>query len=249
MVVPLLEGEYIVKFADDGGRLSADDTSVIVDQPDALGKLLVKNHREDQQTPLPFQGTHVDTFYSDQYDALTLDGSDLIDSVADFDAITVIDFLGNIKPLGTYTLLDTIDMGLALDAVEISRRFVSRGFYPADTIDSRTALIDTWTDFDGGQVNNVNAEIYIRTTNDDPSGSPTYGAWAPFNSGTFKGRGFQFKTELKSSKIDENILVDELGYKIELTPRFDQSTAVIASGTSTKSVTFAKPFLSVRQLC
>ena len=242
VVVPLLEGEYIVKFADDGGRLSADDTSVIVDQPDALGKLLVKNHREDQQTPVPFQGTHVDTFYSDQYDALTLDGSDLIDSVADFDAITVFDFLGDIKPLGTYTLLDTIDMGLALDAVEFSRRFVTRGFYPADTIDSRTALIDTWTDFDGGQVNNVNAELYIRSTNDDPSGSPTYGAWAPFNSGTFKGRGFQFKTELTSKKIDENILVDELGYKIELTPRVDQSTAVIASGTSTKSVTFAKPF-------
>ena len=103
-------------------------------------------------------------------------------------------------------------------------------------------MIDTWTDVDGAAVNNVNAELYIRSTNDDPSGSPTYGAWAPFNSGTFKGRGFQFKTELKSSKVDENILVDELGYKIELTPRVDQSTAVIASGTSTKSVTFAKPF-------
>ena len=242
VVVPLLEGEYIVKFADDGGRFSADDTSVIVDLPDALGKLLVKNHREDQQTPLPFQGTHVDTFYSDQYDALTLDGSDLIDSVADVDLIPIIDFLGDIKPLGTYTLLDTIDMGLALDAVEFSRRFVTRGFLPSDTVDGRTALIDTWTDVDGGQVNNTNAELYVRSTNDDPSGSPTYGAWAPFNSGTFKGRGFQFKTELKSSKIDENILVDELGYKVELTPRFDQSTAVIASGTSTKSVTFAKPF-------
>ena len=242
VAVPLLEGEYIVKFADDGGRFSADDTSVIVDLPDALGKLLVKNHREDQQTPSPFRGTHVDTFYSDQYDALTLDGTALIDSQPDFDAIPVMDFLGDVKPLGTYTFLDTIDMGLALDAVEFSRRFVTRGFYPSDTIDSRTALIDTWTDFDGGQINNVNAELYIRSTNDDPSGSPTYGAWAPFNSGTFKGRGFQFKTELKSSKIDENILVDELGYKIELTPRFDQSTAAIASGTSTKSVTFAKPF-------
>ena len=133
-------------------------------------------------------------------------------------------------------------MGLALDAVEFSRRFVTRGFYPSDTIDSRTALIDTWTDFDGGQVNNVNAELYIRSTNDDPSGSPTYGAWVPFNSGTFKGRGFQFKTELTSTKIDENILVDELGYKIELTPRTDQSVQPIASGTSTKSVTFTKPF-------
>ena len=242
VVVPLLEGEYIVKFADDGGRLSPSDTSVIVDLPDSLGKLLVKNHREDQQTPLPFQGTHVDTFYSDQYDALTLDGDDLIDSVTDFDAITVMDFLGDIKSLGTYTFLDTLDLGLALDAVELQRRFVTRAFLPADTVDSRTALIDTWSDIDGGAVNNVNSELYVRSTNDDPSGSPTYGNWIPFNSGTFKGRAFQFKTELSSSKIDENILVDELGYKVELNPRFDQSNAAIASGTSTKSVTFEKPF-------
>jgi predicted phage tail protein len=242
VVVPLLEGEYIVKFADDGGRLSPDDTSVIVDLPDSLGKLIAKNHREDQQTPLPFQGTHVDTFYSDQYDALTLDGDDLIDSVADFDAITVMDFLGDIKSLGTYTFLDTLDLGLALDAVELQRRFVTRAFLPADTVDSRTALIDTWSDIDGAAVNNVNAELYVRSTNDDPSGSPTYGNWIPFNSGTFKGRAFQFKAELISSKIDENILVDELGYKIELNPRFDQSNAAIASGTSTKSVTFEKPF-------
>ena len=103
-------------------------------------------------------------------------------------------------------------------------------------------MIDTWSDIDGGAVNNVNAELYVRSTNDDPSGSPTYGNWIPFNSGTFKGRAFQFKTELKSSKIDENILVDELGYKVELNPRFDQSNAAIGSGTSTKSVTFEKPF-------
>ena len=242
VAVPLLEGEYIVKFADDGGRFSPDDTSVIVDLPDVIGRLLVKEHREDQQTPLPFQGTHVDTFYSSQYDALTLDGSTLIDSVADIDAIPIIDFLGNIKSLGTYTLLDTIDMGLALDGVEFQRRFVTRAFLPSDTIDGRTALIDTWTDIDGAAVNNVNAELYIRSTNDDPSGTPTYGAWIPFNSGTFKGRGFQFKTELTSKKVDENILVDELGYKIELTPRVDQTVQPIASGTSTKSVTFTKPF-------
>ena len=242
VVVPLLEGEYILKFADDSGLLSTNDTSVIVDLPDSLGKLLVKNHREDQQTPLPFQGTHVDTFYSDQYDALTLDGDDLIDSVADFDAITVMDFLGDIKSLGTYTFLDTLDLGLALDAVELQRRFVTRAFLPADTVDSRTALIDTWADIDGAAVNSVNSELYLRSTNDDPSGSPTYGNWIPFNSGTFKGRAFQFKAELTSGKIDENILVDELGYKVELTPRFDQSNAVIASGTSTKSVTFEKAF-------
>jgi len=242
-VVSLLEGEYIVKFADDGGRLSPTDSSVIVSQPDALGRLLVKNHREDEQTPLPFQGTHVDTFYSDEFDALTLDGAQQIDDVGDIDDIGSIDFLGDIKSSGEYIFLDTIDMGLALSAVEMERRFVTRGFLPSDTMDGRTANIDDWTDIDGDDVNDVNAELYVRSTNDDPgSASPTYGNWVPFSSGTFTGRGFQFKAELTSDKVDENILVDELGYKIELTPRFDQSNGAIASGTSTKSVTFTKPF-------
>ena len=104
---------------------------------------------------------------------------------------------------------------------------------PADTVDGRTANIDTWTDIDGDDVNDVNAELYVRSTNDDPSGSPTYGSWTSFDSGTFKGRAFQFKAELTSDKVDENILIDELGYKVEVSPRTDQSNGAIASGTST----------------
>ena len=240
--VALLEGEYIVKFADDGGRFSPDDTSVIVELPDSLGKIVAINHREDQQTPDPFQGTHVDTFYSEEFDALTIDGEDEIDDEGEIDDVGSIDFLGDIKSSGTYTFLDTLDLGVALDAVEIQRRFVTRAFLPSDTVDGRTANIDTWTDIDGDDVNDVNAELYVRRTNDDPSGSPTYGDWTPFNSGTFKGRAFQFKAELTSDKVDENILVDELGYKVEVSPRTDQSNGAIASGTSTKSVTFGKPF-------
>ena len=242
VVVPLLEGEYIVKFADDGGRLSPGDASVIVDSPDSLGKLVAKNHREDQQTPSPFRGTHVNTFYSSQYGALTLDGDDLIDNVPDFDALISVDALGNIKPSGTYTFSDTMDLGLALDAVELQRRFVTRAFLPNDTVDSRTALLDTWADIDGAAVLSVNAEMYVRSTSDDPSGSPTYSDWVPFNSGTFKGRAFQFKAELTSGKIDENILVDELGYKIELNPRFDHSLQALETDSGTKAVTFQKPF-------
>ena len=241
-VVALLEGEYLVKFTDDGGRFSEGDASVIVDRPDALGRLLVKSQREDQQSP-PFRGSKDGVFYSADNDALILDGNLLIDPITDFDDIPSIDFFGDVLPLGTYTFFETIDMGLALSAVEIERRLVTRAFFPAPDIDDRDALIDTWTDIDGTRVIDVNAEVYVRSTNDDPAGaSPTYGNFVPLDSGTFSGRGFQFKAELTSNKIDENILVDELGYKIELTPRFDQSTAAIASGNSTKSVTFAKPF-------
>ena len=72
-IVPLVEGEILVKFEDDGGRQSPSETSVIVDFPDALGYLVVDARREDQDSP-PFQGAKTDVFYSEDFDALTLDG-------------------------------------------------------------------------------------------------------------------------------------------------------------------------------
>ena len=241
VAVPLLEGEYIVKFADDGGRLSSDDTSVIVDIPDSVGLQGFISHRENQETP-PFPGTKTNCFYFADETALTLEGSGNIDDETDFDAIPVIDFLGDIESSGTYLFQDTVDFGVAFSAIELRRHFVTRGFFPSDRVDARTALIDTWEDIDGGIVQNVNAELYVRTTNDDPAGTPTYSDWIPFNSGKFKGRAFQFKAELSSSKVDENILIDEMGYEVLLQPRSDHSNGSIASGTSTKSVTFNKRF-------
>jgi predicted phage tail protein len=242
VAVPLLEGEYIVKFADDGGRLSPDDTSVIVDIPDSVGLQGFISHRENQETP-PFPGTKTNCFYFADETALTLEGKDNIDDVTDnIDDVPVIDFLGDIESSGTYLFQDTVDFGVAFSAIELRRHFVTRGFFPSDRVDARTALIDTWEDIDGGIVQNVNAEMYVRTTNDDPTGTPTYSDWVPFNSGKFKGRAFQFKAELSSSKVDENILIDEMGYEILLQPRSDHSNGSIASGTSTKSVTFNKRF-------
>jgi|TARA_R100000482_G_scaffold902_1_gene495 predicted phage tail protein len=241
VAVPLLEGEYILKFADDGGRLSTNDASVLVDIPDSVGLEGLISHREDQLSP-PFPGTKTNCFYSDDETALTLEGKDNIDDMTDFDSIPVIDFLGDIVSSGTYLFQDTVDFGVAFSAIELRRRFVTRGFFPSDRVDARTALIDTWQDIDGGIIQSVNAEMYVRTTNDDPTGTPTYSAWIPFNSGTFSARAFQFKAELTSSKVDENILIDQMGYEVLLQPRSDHSNAAIASGTSTKSVTFNKRF-------
>ena len=241
VAVPLLEGEYILKFADDGGRLSTNDAGVLVDIPDSLGQLVAENHREDQEST-PFPGTKTNCFYFADETALTLEGSDNIDDVTDFDAIPVIDFLGDIKSSGTYLFQDTVDLGIAFSSIEMLRHFVTRGFFPSDRVDARTALIDTWEDIDGGIIQNVNAEMYVRSTNDDPGASPTYGDWVPFNNGSFKGRGFQFKAELTSGKVDENILIDQMGYQILVNPRVDQIHTAIASGVSTKSVTFQKPF-------
>ena len=238
-IVPLVEGEILVKFEDELGNKSTNATSVLMDFPDAVGRITVQTRREDQDTP-PYQGTKTDCFYSDDLDALVIDGDDNIDDVTDVDAITSFDFLGDILSSAEYQFNNTLDLG-ARFALDIKRRFVTRAFFPNDTIDARTALIDTWNDFDGTEADAVNAKLYMRRTDDDPSGTPTYTAWQEFVAGTFKGRAFQFKAELTSADIAQNILIDQLGYETSFQRR-EEISQPIASGTSTKSITFDNAF-------
>jgi hypothetical protein len=238
-IVPLVEGEILVKFEDELGNKSTNATSVLMDFPDAVGRITVQTRREDQDTP-PFQGTKTDCFYSDDLDALMIGGNGQLDSETDFDAITSLDFLGDIVSSAEYQFANTLDLG-ARFSLDITRRFVTRAFFPNDTIDARSALIDTWNDFDGTEADAVNAKLYMRRTDGDPSGSPTYTAWQEFVAGTFKGRAFQFKAELTSADVAQNILIDQLGYETSFQRR-EEISQPIASGTSTKSVTFDNAF-------
>ena len=240
-IIPLVEGEVLVKFEDDGGRQSASETSVIIDLPDALAPLTLITRREDQDAP-PFQGTRTNVFYSDEFDALTLDGTELFDDVLDVDTIASFDVMGEVQASGTYDFATTVDFGNTF-SIDFSRYFVTRGYFPNDLVDSRTGNVDDWDDWDGAVISNVNAELELRSTTDNPSSTPTWSAWQPFVNGTFRGRGFQFRTTLTSNDIAENILVDELGYLASVQRRSEQSVAAV-SGSSATAVTFTNAFFT-----
>jgi predicted phage tail protein len=242
VIVPLVEGEILVKFEDDGGRQSPTEASVIVDFPDALGNLLVQSRREDADSP-PYQGTKTDVFYSDEFDALVLDGDILFDSIADLDLLSSMDYPGAVQEIGTYEFANTVDLG-AVFSLDLSRFFVTAGFFPNDLVDSRTAEVDGWADWDGGIIDQVNAKLYLRRTPDNPASSPTWSSWQEFVNGTFLGRGFQFKAELSSSNPAQNILIDQLGYEATFQRRTEQSVGALTSGAASYSVTFGKPFFT-----
>ena len=62
-IVPALEGEYILKFQDDGGRFSSGETSVVIDIPDVGQQLGVITKREDL-LGTPFSGAKTNVSYS-----------------------------------------------------------------------------------------------------------------------------------------------------------------------------------------
>ena len=249
--VPLLEGEYILKFQDDGGRFSTGEASVIIDLPDTVDDKLIQTRREDLDVP-KFQGTKTDVAFDATTNSLNLIGGGLFDDiggsiVGTFDDVGSIDDLGGIKPLGTYEFGGTaggtfLDLGDVF-TIDLKRHFLTEAFFPSNLLDSRKLAFPTTGTFDGDVATEVNAEMLVAVTQDDPnSGSPTYKPFQTFANGRYKGRGFKFKVNLTSKDPDQDIRVFQLGYTASMEQRTELSTSTTASGAGARSITFQHPF-------
>jgi len=241
--VPLLDGTYLIKFEDDGGNRSLAASTIVVSLPAPLPRFLVTTYAEDTETP-PFNGNYTDMFYATASDVpgpgIIISTGAAIDSWALMDSLASIDSVGGVLAAGEYEFGSTYDMGGVFD-VNLARRFVTMPYIPGDLVDDHLDDIDTWAYFDGTTADRVNAALYTRTTQDDPSGTPAWSVWREFSNAIVRGRGFQFKTIASSGDPTQNIIIKELGCNMELQQRTEQS-ATLTSGTSTYSVVFANAF-------
>tara|TARA_R100001460_G_scaffold70657_1_gene111296 strand:+ start:1067 stop:4429 length:3363 start_codon:yes stop_codon:yes gene_type:complete len=246
-VVPAITGEYILKFQDDGGRFSSGEGSAVVTIADTSTSLLVQTRREDLDTP-KFQGVKVNTAVDEATDALNLAGVGLFDDIGGsiagtFDDVASLDDIGGSSPSGTYDFKDTLDLG-GIFSLDLVRHFKTEGFFPSDLFDARQSAFPTTGNFDGTEANDVDAQLFVRRTQDDPtSGSPTYTSFEPFSSGTFKARGFQFRTVLTSADPDQDIRVFELGYTAKIEARQEIKTNITQSAAAT-AYTFDNTFFT-----
>ncbi len=236
-VVPLLEGEYILKAQDDGDRFSTGETSLVIDLPDAQPKLLVQTRREDQDDP-KFQGSKTNVGFDSGTASISLAGTGNFDSSTDIDSETSIDDIGGVSTTGTYLFNETLDLG-AVYSLDLRKHILTDSVYSADLIDS-VADIDARQDFDGTSSVDTNAEVFVQTSQDASS----YSGFQKFANGTFKARTFKFKCVLTTQDTNQDIRVSQLGYTAEFQRRVEQSTTTIASGAGSKSITFDSPFFT-----
>ena len=204
VALPLLQGTYLAKAVDSSGIASDTATSVTTE-----GHTVIAFGNTSTVTESPsFSGTKTDVMVTDD-DKLQLDGSGLLDSVSDFDAITDFDFIGGIDDEGTYIFASGIDK-TTQKRVRLTSNVVANVTNQLDQIDSRATNIDSWESFDGTATANANAVPYYRTTNDDPTSSPTWSDWKQFMATEEYARAFQFKLALSSSDEAYNIQVSTL---------------------------------------
>jgi hypothetical protein len=141
--------------------------------------------------------------------------------------------------------------------------------YPNNTIDDKTAFIDTWSDFDGDLADETNAELYFRISDGAPAVgdfdtededfllledgdkieqelNTTFGDWVKMETGRYTGRVFQFKCELSSASVDQTPIIDEVGYTLLFDSRTESGSS--QSGTGAQVVTYSKAFYQTPKL-
>lgn len=169
VIIPLVNGTYFIKFESVYGQRSENAVGVTINIPDAIPRFNFEVIREDQNVnePKEYLGQGFGVYYDSEYDGLVLDGDAKIDDIAgNFDDLTSVDFVGTRGASGTYYFAKTFDLGGRF-SVDLKRVIESRGLYPLDTIDDRTELVDSWSDFDGALADDTSTELYFRTS-DDP---------------------------------------------------------------------------------
>jgi len=236
VVVPSLDGEYILKFQDDQGNFSTGEASIIQDLPDLIDAQVILQDREDLDSP-PFQGTDTNTEFNATASALQLSNPAT-------------------NATGEYAFKDVLDLG-AVFSLDLKRVIRSVGFVIGTDIETIIPSGSFWDDyaidgnFDGPAANEANCQIQVATSQ---TASGSFGAFNNFANGTFKGRRFKFKLILETTNVSQNMNVQQAGYTAEFQSRTEQnyqtggtiSTAPQQSGTSSsgKTVTFGTPFFT-----
>lgn len=216
--VPLLAGTYFIAFRDQSGRRSVTPVGIPAVLPTPQPRLAVKTWAEENESP-KFNGTDTNLGYDAGYDGLFLDQS--------------------VDLEGEYIYEDTLDLGHVYD-VNLRRRVVSNAVTSGTLFDSVSGLFDSQPgDFDGGELDQVNAITYVRVTNDDPAGSPTWSDWNEYANAIVRGRGIQLKVKGITKTAQVGLVISELGATAELQQRTETASD---SGSSSYNVVYADPF-------
>jgi hypothetical protein len=240
-VTPAMTGTYFIKAIDKLGNESLNVAEVGAIIEDIKGLNYVQTITESPT----FSGTKTECNV-DEFGQLILDTSVDFDAVTgDFDDLEG-DFDGGggtTSTEGTYIFGNSVDLGAVYTSRVTSNITVGRIDY-VNLFDDQTNLFDDQTGLFDGDPNtygDTNVQFYISTTEDNPSGSPTWSDYRLFHVGDYKARGLRFKIVLTSKSGQSSPSVSNLSVSIDMPDRVTSGDDLV-SGAGAYSVTFSPAF-------
>lgn len=207
-VLPLLEGTYLVKAQDSSGIFSTGVAVISTKSP----SLFVFTNLSTLSFHPTFTGTLTDTIV--ETSKLKLTGTSNVDDYGTVDSITDWDGEGGLATLGTAVFTTGIDLS-SVKTVRVTADITTATVNIDDLIDNRSSLIDAWQTVDGDALGQGDVQIFVRETDDDPTGSPTWEPWKVLTLSELKARAFEFKVELTTTDPTYNIEISALTVKVD----------------------------------
>ena len=239
--VPLLVGTYLIKAVDSTGVKSTNATSVVNTVTPDLFQAQTFLTRTENPT---FSGSKTNMVVADE--KLKLEADTLWDSLGEIDSLGLIDAAGGLDSSGSYEFANYIDTGIAAQSYRLSSAFAFTTNSTTDFFDARSGNIDTWDAIDSNTYDDVEVQLQIATTNDNPAGSPSWSDFQNFRIGNYYGRAFKFKLNATTGDATHQVYVSSLSATLESFQKID--TDQETTSTSAYSLTFNTAFLTTPKI-
>lgn len=184
VVLPLLDGTYMLKAIDAKGQHSAGMASGMLQLHTAHAWTATTTITEDSTFP----GTKTNCTVSGGKLKLTVSG-------------------GMVNPSGSYAF-NTSWASVSTLTTRVRAHIKCCVVAENTTVDNRAANVDDWENFDGAAGAQANAQIYYRKSDNYLGGNWT--DWRPLTNEEIAWQKLEFKCELRSTELDYNIEIEEL---------------------------------------
>lgn len=215
LVVPLQLGTYLIKAYDKQGQDSENAATASTDLTAISGMNTVITINEHPS----FAGTKTN---------LVIDGGTgnlELDDIA----------LG----VGTYECANIIDLGDVYSAT-LNPRIIAGGRNSGNTMDAWPAL-NMLTSLSGTDDGAWEVTAYVSLTNDDPGGSPAWGAWQPLNVSEYSFRAAKFKVDFEGNGSNVTPSVEEISFTADMPDRI-VTGELVTSTIVANDVVYDAPF-------
>lgn len=216
VVVPALTGTYLIKAYDKTGNPSANPTLIVTNVTKAIYQNAIATITEDPS----FSGSKTNcTVVSSRLQLSTgqTSGEYIFNNIIDLNQVYTSKVTSNIEVIRE-DLVSTFD-----DA--------------GGNFDDRAGEFDG----DATQFDDVNVDLYVSTTEDNPSGTPTWSAYRKFFAGEYVARALRFKAVLTSLTTSATPAIEALSIDCDMPDRVAYGDN-IASGAAAYTVTYSPAF-------
>ena len=237
VTVPAMKGTYLIKAVDIAGNESVNAALIVTEIATLLNMNVIEIITEDPS----FSGVK-DQVEVDGLGYLTLLGSDVFDRADWFEVDNF--FTGSSGDSGTYYFDSGIDLG-GVYTSRITPTMVLTGLSTLEDVFAREDWFEA-LDFFGEVSGKYEANLYIRSTNDEPADSgAVWTDWQRFIIGDYPGRGHEFKVVLISHEAGIAPGIGELSIEIDMPDRVIAEDDITVT-TAGHAVTFSPVFKALK---